>query len=396
MLEWYDFALFGLMASLLSEKFFPHESPTASLLQTFSAFAIGYFMRPLGGLLFGWVGDQLGRKRALELSVWLMVIPTVLMGLLPTYEDIGLAAPIILVALRIVQGLSIGGEWVGSMVFLVESAEPKNRGANASWGLLTVSIGLLLGSAVALIVSRVVGEARYDAWAWRLPYISGLVLGVFAVWTRAGMEESPAFEELVEAEEVAHHPVRTSFREAWRPILIMMGSVAVSTASFTAFFVWAPTHVISSDHLSQHDAMLSNTIGLLVLAALTPLGGRLSDRVGYVRLYRLMIAVLAVGVVPLMISIGQPSFGRIVVGQVGFGLLLAFLQPSAVFADMFPPKLRASAMGIGYNVPQAILGGLTPLVCTWLFAKAGSMVAPGLLLAGVAILSFSTATRLES
>lgn len=394
LLEWYDFALFGLSASIFAKHFFPHESATASLLQTFSAFAVGYLMRPLGGLLYGWVGDRLGRKRALELSVWMMAIPTVLMGLLPTYAEIGLLAPALLVTLRVVQGLSVGGEWVGSMVFLVEAAERKDRGVSSSWGLLTVSIGLLLGSAAALVVSRVFGETRYEEWAWRLPYVSGVVLAVFAVWTRYRMKESPSFEELLDAENLEPRPVRTALTEAWRPIVTMMLAVSISTASFTAFFVWAPTNVMVSEGVSQHDAMLSNTIGLLFLAALTPLGGRLSDRVGYARLYVWTVATLALTVVPLMALVGRASFVSVLLGQLGFGFLLAFLQPSVVFAELFSPRLRTSAMGIGYNIPQALLGGLTPLVSTWLVARTSSTIAAGALLAGVAVVSFVAATRL--
>lgn len=365
------------------------------MLQTFSAFAVGYLMRPLGGLLFGWVGDRLGRKRALELSVWLMAVPTVLMGLLPTYREVGLAAPLLLVLLRVVQGLSVGGEWVGSMVFLFESAERKSQGESASWGLLTVSIGLLLGSAVALMVSRAFGETRYQAWAWRLPYVSGLVLAVFAIWARNRMKESPSFEALVESRTLELQPVRTAFREARKPISTMMAAVAVSTTSFTAFFVWAPTQVMVSGGMSQHDAMLSNTVGLLLLAVLTPLGGRLSDRIGYARLYLWTIAVVGLAVVPLMALIGEASLVSVLLGQAGFGFLLAFMQPSVVFAETFPPRLRATAMGIGYNVPQAILGGTTPLVCTWLVARTSSTLAAGALLVAVAAVSFVAAMRID-
>ena len=396
LLEWYDFALFGLTAPILSRQFFPHEDSTASLLQAFAAFAVGYLMRPLGGLAFGWIGDRIGRKRALELSVWLMSVPTVLMGLLPGYREIGLAAPIALVLLRVVQGFSVGGEWVGSMVFLVEGAAPKKRGGASSWGLLTISVGLLLGSAVALVMSAALGADRYHAWGWRVPYISGAVLAVFAIWARGRMVESPLFEELAASAALEEKPVRSALNEAWRPILRMMAAVAISTVSFTAFFVWVPTHVVVTRNLSQHDAMMSNTVGLVVLAALTPVGGVLSDRVGYARLYRVIVFALGLAVVPLMALIGLGDLARVLLGQVGFGVLLAFLQPSVVFASMFPTRVRATAMGIGYNVPQAILGGLTPLTCTWLAHRTSSEFTPGLFIFAVAVLSFVAALGIKT
>src|SRR5580692_6737982 len=192
-LEWYDFGLFGYFASVIAAEFFPGADRMASLLDTFGVFATGFLMRPIGGLLFGLVGDRLGRKRALELSVLLMAVSTTLLGLLPGYATIGVAAPILLTILRMVQGLSVGGEYIGSIAFLTEHAPANRRALYGSWSGVTVVLGTLLGSAVAGLATLCLTQSQLHAWGWRVAFISGLLLGVVGFWLRLGVAESPDF-----------------------------------------------------------------------------------------------------------------------------------------------------------------------------------------------------------
>ena len=391
LLEWYDFALFGLMAPILSDHFFPSESGGAGLIRVFGVFAAGYLARPLGGLLFGSIGDRLGRTRALTLSIWCMALPTVAMGFVPGEATVGIWAPVLLVSLRVVQGLSVGGEWVGSMIFLVETSETRRQGLRSSFGLLTISLGLALGSSVVFAVHSFVGDADWQNWGWRIPYLLGAVLAVVGIWIRRVIRESPEFLRLAESQSRNPHPVRTALTAVPRRIMLMMGAIGISTVSFTAFFIWAPSYAQANLGLDARSAMIANTTGLVTLAILTPVGGWLSDVVGYKRLYcmvTLWLTLLMGAALPIL-DLGTLSGALI--AQTAVGALLALVQPSVVLARMFPAALRSSAMGLGYNVPQALLGGLTPVVCTGLAVSTGLSFAPAFFLLAVGAVSFLSA-----
>src|SRR5262245_52493068 len=206
-LEWYDFALFGFLAPVIAPLFFPSESRIASLLDTYGVFALGFFMRPLGGVLFGHIGDRIGRKQALLWSVLLMAVPTTLIGVLPTHAQVGLLAPLLLTLIRILQGLSVGGEFIGSMSFLGEHASPRQRGFIGSWCTFSAGLGNLLGCGVAALVTAMLPPDELHRWGWRLPFFASVVVGVVGLWLRQGIEESPSFQQSASAGETARLPV---------------------------------------------------------------------------------------------------------------------------------------------------------------------------------------------
>ncbi|MEM7009348.1 MAG: MFS transporter, partial [Thermodesulfobacteriota bacterium] len=207
-LEWYDFAVFGYFAPIIAEKFFPSEDPIASLINAFGVFAAGYLVRPLGGIVFGHLGDRIGRKYALQLSVMIMVVPTTLLGLLPTYSDVGILAPILLIIIRLVQGFSVGGELIGSVSYMTEVAPPSKRGFLGSFSFMGAVGGVLLGSFVATIAHGLFDATVINDWGWRVPFLFGFLVGLFGLWMRKGLVETADFKNAKEKGEIAANPVK--------------------------------------------------------------------------------------------------------------------------------------------------------------------------------------------
>jgi MHS family proline/betaine transporter-like MFS transporter len=379
-LEWYDFGLFGYFAAVIAAEFFPGEDKTAALLDTFGIFATGFLMRPIGGLLFGLVGDRLGRKRALELSVLLMAVSTTLLGLLPGYATIGLAAPVLLTVLRMAQGLSVGGEYIGSIAFLTEHAPANRRGLYGSWTGVTVVFGTLLGSAVAGLATLCLTPSQLHAWGWRVAFISGLVLGVAGFWLRLGVAESPDFAALRQTGQLAANPIAAALRRDRRPIITTIGLTGLSSVGFYLPFVWLPTwlsHTIEH-RLPEQQAFASSTIALLALLVLIPPLAMVSDRIGRRPMYLAASAGYVLLSYPLMTMMTAGTFATAIAG----GLTFAFCSSlfgccmGATMVELFPTQTRYTGVAIGYNVGQAVLSGTAPLVAVWLVEKTGSAVAP--------------------
>jgi MFS transporter, MHS family, proline/betaine transporter len=390
-LEWYDFGLFGYFATVIAAEFFPREDKTAALLDTYGIFATGFLMRPLGGLLFGLVGDRLGRKRALELSVLLMAVSTTVLGLLPGYATIGLAAPVLLTLLRMVQGLSVGGEYIGSIAFLTEHAPPHRRALYGSWSGVTVVLGTLLGSAVAGLATLCLTHAQLHAWGWRVAFISGLVLGVVGLWLRMGVAESPDFAALRHSGQLAANPVAATLRQDRRPIVTTIALTGLSSVGFYLPFVWLPTWLSHSiaHPLPEQQAFASSTIALLTLLVLIPPLAALSDRIGRRPMYLAASAGYVLLSYPLMVMMSGGTFAAALVG----GLAFAFVNSlfgccmGATMVELFPTQTRYTGVAIGYNLAQAVLSGTAPLIAVWLVEKTQSAVAPAFYLIACGIVA---------
>ena len=379
-LEWYDFGLFGYFAAVIAAEFFPGENKLAGLLDTFGVFATGFLMRPLGGLLFGLVGDRLGRKRALELSVLLMAVSTTLLGLLPGYATIGLAAPVLLTILRMIQGLSVGGEYIGSIAFLAEHAPPNRRGFYGSWSGFTVVLGTLLGSAVAAILARALTASQLHAWGWRVAFISGLIIGVVGFWLRLGVTESPDFEQLRHTGQLAAHPIADALRRDRKAIVTTIGLTGLSSVGFYLPFVWLPTWLsdIISHPLPQQQALASSTIALLALLVLIPLLSVVSDRVGRRPMYLAASAGYVLLPYPLMAMMSGGTFAAAIIGGLAFAFVSSLFGccMGATMVELFPTQTRYTGVAIGYNVGQAVLSGTAPLVAMALVKVTNSVEAP--------------------
>ena len=386
MLEWYDFAVYGTLAPILGKLFFPADDPTASLLAAFGVFAIGYAARPLGGIILGHIGDRMGRKPALILSVMMMGAGTTAIGVLPTHAEIGTAAAVLLVVLRILQGLSVGGEYPSSIVFLAEHAPPERRGYVASWPMFGSVVGFLLGSALGALISNFMSEAALEAWGWRLPFLFGAVIALCGVLFRRHMSEPPAFAA---ARAPTAAPIVAAFREHWRAIVQIIGLSLVNAVGFYLLWVYATSYLTDRMHVSTADALDINTLSLVVMMPAVTLSAILSDRIGrkpllyFVSLGTLLLAW------PLWWLMHHQSFLLILLGQVGFAVLYGagYAGLSAVMIEILPAGVRCSASAIGYNICLGLFGGTTPLVATYLVERTADDFAPAYYLMATAVIS---------
>ena len=390
MLEWYDFALFGFFAAQIGAHFFPATNPTASLLAAYGTFAAGFLMRPIGGAVFGWIGDKFGRKQALLWSVLAMALPSFCIGLLPSEATIGIAAPALLLVFRLLQGLAVGGEYMASSVFLVEGAEPGKRGWMGAWSVFGCFAGTLLGSAAGLLVNAILSPNAVMAYGWRIPFIVGITVGLGGIIIRRH------FVEQVPHQPPAKSPLGESFRMHWRTILHLVLLVAGLSVGFYTTFVYSATWLKQVAGVPARTAFEINTLAMaLCLLVVLPAGG-LSDRVG-----RRPVLIVVGGLMmalgyPLMALMARGQWAGVLVGQAGLALLVAAAAGvlSATMAELAPWRVRCTVLSISYNIGVALLGGTTPLVAAWLVSKTGFVLAPGVYLAVAGGLSFIGAVAL--
>jgi MHS family proline/betaine transporter-like MFS transporter len=387
LLEWYDFTVYGFIAPLIGKLFFPADDQVASLLAAFGVFAIGYAARPIGGVVFGHVGDKLGRKPALIVSAFIMGLATLAIGILPDHRHIGALAPLLLVVLRIIQGLSLGGEFTDSVVMLAEHAPNDRRGFVASWAEMGGIVGMLIGSGVGALASSVLGESGMLAWGWRIPFLLGAVLALFAIVLRRQIAESPALENLVRK---AGSPVVVALRDHWKAILRLICMLLMQGIGFYMVFIYAASYLTERMHIATARALDINTLALLAMLIGAPIAAIASDHVGRKPiLYSIMIATFVLAW-PLWWLMHHQSDALILVGQLSLGALMgfAFGVTPAVMVEMLPTEVRCSGVAIGYNLCFGIFGGTTPLIATYLVARTADDFAPVYYLMAVTIVSF--------
>jgi len=366
-LEWYDFAIYGYMVPVLSALFFPSDNPTVSIIAAFSAFAAGYFARPLGGVIFGWVGDKLGRKAVLTISVTMMGLATVSLGLLPTYSQIGLAAPILLVLLRIFQGISVGGEYTGSVTFVLEHAPKEKRGWLTSWISVGGGLGFLIGSGVGAILTSSFSSAELNNWAWRIPFLSGSIIAILGFLMRRYLTE-PEHTSRISDEQ---SPFVVAIRDHWRSMLQLMGLALSANVMFYFSFVYVDDFLVQTKGIDQSLVLTLNTASLALSTALIPLFGWLSDRVGRrpILLMGSISILLTAG--PVFYAFEHASMTSIIIAQIVSGITVAMMfgvNPSAQ-SELLPEKVRLTAFSVAYGVVLAVFGGTTPAVVESLIAK---------------------------
>ena len=388
-LEWYDFALFGYFAPVLSVLFFPASDPSLSLIATFSVFAVGFLARPLGALCFGYWGDTRGRRSALSWSIILMAIPTCLLGLLPTYAQIGLAAPIALTLLRFIQGFSVGGEFTGSVTFLIEHAARNERGFIGSWAGFSAQIGALMGSGIGAVASASFSQETLHDWGWRIPFLAGSVIALVGWYLRRHLPESPAFERLQQSGVVSSTPIRDFAHQNRTPLLQVIGLVLLHGVGFYIFFVYLPTFVAKVSHLPMKTALTINTVCMAVMAILIPIMGKLADRVGPRRVLAAGAMGLALGTVPFFSWFSSGDLVSVSMTQLTVTVFVAaYMGPFfAIVALLFPVAHRYTGLSISYNMASALFGGTAPLVATMVFERSGSPLAPGWYVSACAVIS---------
>ena len=278
--EWYDFAIYGFLATFIADKFFPSGDETAALLSTFAVFAAAFFMRPLGGFFFGPLGDRIGRQRVLALVILLMSGSTFAIGLVPSYDSIGVLAPLLLLFLRCVQGFSAGGEYGSGACFLAEYASDKHRGFVVSFLVWSVVVGFLLGSLTVTGLETLLSESAMDSYGWRIPFLIAGVLGVVGLYIRLRLGDTPDFERLRDEGDVAESPLKEALTTSWRPILQIAGLVVIHNVGFYVVFTFLPSYFTKTLEFTKTNAFVSITIASLVALVLIPPLGALSDRIG--------------------------------------------------------------------------------------------------------------------
>ena len=385
LLEWYDFAVYGYFAAAIGRAFFPEQDKVAQVLAAFGVFAVGFMMRPIGGALFGHVGDRIGRPAALTLSVAAMAVPTFLIGVLPGYDVLGIAAPVALTLLRMVQGLSVGGEYTTSIVFLVERARPERRGLVGAVADLGAVSGILLGSATGAILEWVMPAGAVNEWGWRIPFWIGLVVGAAGLVLRRG------FGEGEEAPKPAERPpLLATFSQHWRVLVYLAGVSVFGAVGFYLMFVYVVSWLQLADGVPPAQALTINTISMALLIP-TEIGmAALSDRIGR---RPMLLAVTGVSVVaawplfwlmhghePWMIPLGQIGFVVLVGGY--YGCLPAFMVEAVAV------EVRCTAIALGYNISLGVIGGLSPLAATWLVQRTDNDFSPAFMILAAAAVSF--------
>lgn len=373
-LEWFDFAVYGYFASDIGSQFFPRSSHTAQQLLAFAVFALGFVARPIGSLVLGMVGDRIGRRALLTLSIALMGGATLGLGLLPTYAQVGVLAPVLLVLMRIVQGFSLGGEFTGSMVYTTEKSSPMMRGLVSSSTAAGTTIGFILGSATAWVVNSLLPVAQVADWGWRIPFIGSIIFCIVGWFLRRGISETA--EGLKAA--AARPRLVPSLVADWLPIVQTFGIVGMTNAAYYLTFTYAVERRKSMTGEGGEAFLLANTLSLVVVLLSKPLGGWLSDRIGRRKLMlALTVATMSFIYVALqMMLYGSPrgfTAGQILLA-VPIGMALG-LQ-GAMVVEIFPLRTRVTSMSFAYSITLALAGGTAPLVSTWLIETLGQPLAP--------------------
>jgi len=383
-LEWFDISVYAYFAVYLAKAFFPTDDPTTSLLLTFGTFALTFLARPIGGILLGTYADRYGRKASLLLSIAMMTVGTLAVGCMPTFDKIGVLAPLLVIVARLVQGFSAGGEFGSSTAFLVEHV-PGRRGFVASWQFASQGISSLLGSGFGLLLSSTMSGADLQSWGWRIPFLFGVLIGPIGLYIRNNIEDAtppPAAKH--------DSPVRTVFMTQKFPVLLAVGVIATAT-SVNYLIIYMPTYVVKTLHLSPTIGYLAAFAAAVAAITLNPVAGFISDRVGRTPYIIAAGVVLLFAIFPVYLLLsGKPSATVIVLAVLLLGSLKALYlgAAAALMSELFPATTRATGLGLSYNIGVTAFGGSGPAIVTWLgsFALIGDL-APGYYLTAVCLFS---------
>ncbi|HEY0473597.1 MAG TPA: MFS transporter [Kribbella sp.] len=377
--EWFDYGIYAYGVTYISAAIFPGDTQSATLLALMT-FAVSFLVRPLGGLVWGPLGDRIGRKHVLAITILMMSGATFLVGLVPSYHSIGIWAPVLLVLLRMIQGFSTGGEYGGAATFMAEYAPSRKRGFLGSFLEFGTLSGFALGALLMLGFSLLLGDSAMHSWGWRLPFLVAAPLGLVGIYLRTRLEDTPIFREL-EAKGEKEEQTSTQFRDLlagyWKPILRLGGMVvALNVVNYT-LLTYMPTYLESQIGLTADQSLIVPIIGMLAMMVFLPFAGRLSDRVGRKPLWWFSLTGLFVAVVPMFLLMGTGLLGAVV----GFAVLGLLYVPqlatiSATFPAMFPTHVRYAGFAIAYNVSTSLFGGTAPAVNDWLTTKTGNALTP--------------------
>lgn len=389
--EWFDFAIYGFLATTIAQVFFPSGDTTTALLKTFAVFAVAFAFRPLGGLVFGMLGDRLGRRRVLSLTILLMACATTLIGVLPTYASIGLLAPLLLTLIRCVQGFSAGGEYAGACIYLIEHAPARERATYGSAALISTFAAFAAAAIVTYALNALLSAEDMASYGWRLPFLIAAPLGLVGLYLRWRLDETPAFKALAATERSEHAPLKETLRQQGAVMCCLGGFISLTALSFYICTTYFVTYLQLQGGQTRPTALMISVLTLLFAAAICPLAGAYSDRVG--RRYTMLSAAiwLMLTVYPAFLLAGSGMFLTALAGALllAVGAVLCGVVTAVLLSEVFPTRSRYTAAAITYNMAYTLFGGTAPFMATWLIDLTGSAMAPAFYLGGIAIFALA-------
>lgn len=387
--EWFDYAVYGYLAVTIATVFFPESDPQTGLLLTFALFAISFLVRPLGGFIWGHIGDKVGRRTALSLSILIMSAATFCIALIPGYNTIGIWAPILLLMIRVVQGFSASGEYAGASAFLVEYAPANRRGLYAAVVPASTAAGLLLGSLMAALLTGLLSADALHSWGWRLPFLLAAPMGLIGRYIRTKLEDTPVFRELEAEDHADKAPVSSLFRNHWRQLLQAVGAVLLNAVGFYVILSYMPTYLSSELGLGETESFLATTVALATYIGFIFLTGMLSDRYGRKKVLTAASVTFILLTVPAFALLGTGNFLVIVLVQILLGAMLTLNDGTlpSFLAEMFPTRVRYSGFAVSFNLSNALFGGTAPFVATLLIGITANDLAPAWYLVLAALVS---------
>ena len=390
--EWFDYAAYGYLATVIALTFFPQTDATTGLMATFAVFALSFIVRPVGGLIWGHFGDKYGRRSALSWSILIMTVSTFCIGILPGYNLIGLWAPALLLVIRMVQGFSASGEYAGASAFLAEYAPDGKRGFYTSIVPASTAAGLLFGALFVACMHALMTSENLHDWGWRLPFLLAAPFGLVGRYIRMSLQDSPKFLEMekrLEAKECATHaPVRELLTVHRRAVTIGIGVTCLNAVAFYLLLSYMPTYLSTEMGMSEGDSFIASTVSLATYIGLIFLMGKLSDRFGRKTMLVTASVLFLLLTFPLFGMLGNPSLVVILMIQIAFGAILAMNDGTlpCFLAEIFPTRVRFSGFAFSFNVANAVFGGTAPFIATWLIHMTGNKMAPAwYLLAAAAV-----------
>ncbi|QBQ10114.1 MULTISPECIES: glycine betaine/L-proline transporter ProP [unclassified Pseudomonas] len=404
-MEWFDFGVYGFVAYVLGKVFFPEASPSVQMIAALATFSVPFLIRPLGGLFFGRLGDKYGRQKVLAATIVIMSLSTFAIGLIPSYDSIGIWAPILLLLAKMAQGFSVGGEYTGASIFVAEYAPDRKRGFLGSWLDFGSIAGFVLGAGVVVLISAVIGEDAFQSWGWRLPFFLALPLGMIGLYLRHALEETPAFQQHVEQleqgdrEGLAGGP-KVSFKEVatkhWRSLMTCVGVVVVTNVTYYMLLTYMPSYLSHNLHYSENHGVLIIIAIMVGMLFVQPMIGFVSDKIGrkpFILFGSIALFFLAI---PAFMLINSGKLGLIFSGLLIIAVVLNFFigVMASTLPAMFPTHIRYSALASAFNI-SILIAGLTPTAMAWLVETTNNLYMPAYYLMVFAVLGLFTALTMK-